>query len=503
MNTIAAALIGLISLAGGFLGGSFGTSSTYDSALWTPINKVRLGATNFPTSLDVLTNPGATDSVATISHSAQHSNANDAIEAVQAKLGISASTPSSGTVLYGNGSGSSIWSSGPSLTTLTTSGLGTFGGLISTASSTITGNLTITGNSTTTNATSTASFATTASSTNLYFTTANGGNLTSSGLGTFSNILANGSTTLQSFTFTNATGTNATTTRLVSTNATITNLTVSTCTGCGGSAITYGVTATTTINANEPVMITSTSTGYQHYTGGTDNHTAIGNTTNRQKVAQQISGTNHPIIGGIAHRVVKNGSPTDNLYYTIQTDSTGSPSGTILASGTTTGSALGTACSATSYATTTLARPARLTAGTSYWIVIERTGALHDTDRYTDCETSTDVNTDGRAFWFDGTWVDSTTNDIRLNVIAGGVVPAFGRILSGGGKIIGVATNSVSAGGTVTVSTHGPLSVFSGLLPYNRYYISNTLGAVSLTAGTVSWPIGWSTDTTTIVIDPD
>jgi hypothetical protein len=44
-------------------------------------------ATNFPTSIDSLTNPASTDSLDTPSHSTQHINSNDAIEAIQAKVG--------------------------------------------------------------------------------------------------------------------------------------------------------------------------------------------------------------------------------------------------------------------------------------------------------------------------------------------------------------------------------------------------------------------------------
>lgn len=43
--------------------------------------------TNFPTGLDTLTNPTATDEVAVVSHSSQHANANDAIEALEEKVG--------------------------------------------------------------------------------------------------------------------------------------------------------------------------------------------------------------------------------------------------------------------------------------------------------------------------------------------------------------------------------------------------------------------------------
>jgi phage-related tail protein len=48
-------------------------------------------ATNFPTSLDALTNPLSTDKLNNPSHSTQHANANDAIEALQAKVGVNSS----------------------------------------------------------------------------------------------------------------------------------------------------------------------------------------------------------------------------------------------------------------------------------------------------------------------------------------------------------------------------------------------------------------------------
>jgi len=49
-------------------------------------------ATTFPTSLDVLNNPQGTDSVQAVPHAAQHADANDAIEALQSKVGIDGST---------------------------------------------------------------------------------------------------------------------------------------------------------------------------------------------------------------------------------------------------------------------------------------------------------------------------------------------------------------------------------------------------------------------------
>ena len=48
-------------------------------------------STTFPTALDTLTNPTVNHTLATGLHSAQHANANDAIEALQAKVGIDGS----------------------------------------------------------------------------------------------------------------------------------------------------------------------------------------------------------------------------------------------------------------------------------------------------------------------------------------------------------------------------------------------------------------------------
>lgn len=49
-------------------------------------------STNFPVAKDQLTNPLSTSSTSTVSHSQQHANANDAIEALQTKVGVNNST---------------------------------------------------------------------------------------------------------------------------------------------------------------------------------------------------------------------------------------------------------------------------------------------------------------------------------------------------------------------------------------------------------------------------
>jgi len=69
-------------------------------------------ATSYPTSLDTLTNPSATDTTDSVDHAAQHSNANDAIEAIEAKLGTGSSDQAAATdkLLIGTGAGTSDWS---------------------------------------------------------------------------------------------------------------------------------------------------------------------------------------------------------------------------------------------------------------------------------------------------------------------------------------------------------------------------------------------------------
>lgn len=49
-------------------------------------------STNFPTSIDALSNPSWTDSQLTVNHANQHANANDAIEALETKLWIDGSS---------------------------------------------------------------------------------------------------------------------------------------------------------------------------------------------------------------------------------------------------------------------------------------------------------------------------------------------------------------------------------------------------------------------------
>lgn len=167
---IQAIILGIVFVLGGLGGINLIDSGTIQRSplLYDGINakeRLEFGATNFPTSLDSLTNPGATDSVATVSHSGQHSNANDAIEAIEAKLGIGASTPVTDSIFVGDGTGTSRFS------TFATSTRFSATNFYATGSSTLQNFTAV--NGTTTNATSTTFSTTKLVSTNATTTTLN------------------------------------------------------------------------------------------------------------------------------------------------------------------------------------------------------------------------------------------------------------------------------------------------------------------------------------------
>lgn len=87
-------------------------------------------STDYPGAIDTLTNPTTSNTLNNPSHSAQHANANDAIEAIETKVGTGASTATSGTVLRGTGAGTSEWAQVNPSTDLATLTSATLRGLL-------------------------------------------------------------------------------------------------------------------------------------------------------------------------------------------------------------------------------------------------------------------------------------------------------------------------------------------------------------------------------------
>lgn len=71
----------------------------------------------FPTALDTLTDPTSSNNLNTagVLHADQHADLNNIAEALEAKVGIGASTPVANSLFAGTGTGTSSWSTGPTV----------------------------------------------------------------------------------------------------------------------------------------------------------------------------------------------------------------------------------------------------------------------------------------------------------------------------------------------------------------------------------------------------
>lgn len=66
-------------------------------------------AITYPGTLDTLTNPVGTNTLDSPDHATQHANANDILEALEAKVGVGAGTPVANQVMVGSGNGTASW----------------------------------------------------------------------------------------------------------------------------------------------------------------------------------------------------------------------------------------------------------------------------------------------------------------------------------------------------------------------------------------------------------
>lgn len=109
---------------------------------------------------------------------------------------------------------------------------------------------------------------------------------------------------------------------------------------------------------------------------------------NIEKRAQKLVLATSKTFYGIAVPLYKTGSPTDNATMRIETDSAGSPSGTLAdanATASIAGSTLSTSAVTAPNNTFIFAAPVTLSAGT-YWFVMGRSGSLSDTNYYNTAE---------------------------------------------------------------------------------------------------------------------
>jgi hypothetical protein len=201
-------------------------------------------------------------------------------------------------------------------------------------------------------------------------------------------------------------------------------------------------------------------------------------------------------IASIRLQLAKVGTPSDNAFIEIQTDTAGSPSGTPVTNGTSgTQSGVGLSSTAATEVNLTFTIPPSLITNTTYWVVFKRSSTLDSTNYYV-----TGILNDGLEYgsfagktFVSGAWSTSSTN---------GNIP-FAQLYTSSGKsqslwltdsdstqfmprqFYGFCTTTGSAGATATIVKSGVLDGFSGLSIGSDYTTSSTPGNVTNSGGGV------------------
>lgn len=141
----------------------------------------------------------------------------------------------------------------------------------------------------------------------------------------------------------------------------------------------------------------------------------------------------------------KTGSPTDNVYLVLEADSSGLPSGTVLA--TSDSHALsGLAGSCTGSPVTFTFTSAAITNGNKYWLIAERDGGLDGTNYPSTCGDNTGVDGgNGLSAWTGGGWHTLWTRASRMTVYTSAGGGTGGNTPTGFDEIFGNATTTASS----------------------------------------------------------
>ena len=209
-------------------------------------------------------------------------------------------------------------------------------------------------------------------------------------------------------------------------------------------------------------------------------------------------------ISRIVIPLKKYGSPTDNFRVSIQANNAGAPSGTPLGSATVAGTALSTDFANKNFDFTAV----DLTAGTQYWVVLERDGSADSENCYiASFNTSATLSLGGLSgklhLKYGGSWEAGVYyHEILLQVVttAGMVYNASAHETSGYNQAIGFSVAAATRGGTVDLNVIG-MQTLSGLTIGSEYYLSDTFGNISVSAGTNSKKVGKAYTTTQLLIN--
>lgn len=237
------------------------------------------------------------------------------------------------------------------------------------------------------------------------------------------------------------------------------------------------------------------------------NNTAfnLGDLSANTQVAVKFIPKSAVSAGSIDFFIKKTGAPADNFTYEVQTDSSGAPSGTPVTNGTSNNLAGGSVTTNNKYTTLATSSDFSLTAGTTYWVVFKRSGAVDAANYYTIQGFNSAYGNFTGATYNGSAWSAATSKVayFELNLSSGSVTYTAWKTDSDIlplSDFIGFANATVSSGASLLTTIDGVSSQLSGLTTGAQYYPSSTAGGVATSRGTFGNIIGLALSSTQILI---
>lgn len=268
-------------------------------------------------------------------------------------------------------------------------------------------------------------------------------------------------------------------------------------------------TAGEALTANDAVIIAPTATEtYQITQTTTDNTRRLDVTTD--KVGQTFTTRKYDTqkILSFIFSMSKTGSP-GNITFDLHATSGGLPTGAALSSVTLTSASFS---GSLADITIDFSPDVSLSSNTMYAVVfygVSLTGANY----YSFADNFASVYSGGTAVWYNGSiWQTSNGrggNEEYFKVNMSEVPTTTGSVYQAEAdspytyyynNFIGFNQSTVAAAGTARIISSGIMAGFTGLTPGAIYYLSDTAGAISSSAGTNSVKIGRAVSTTELLI---
>lgn len=232
----------------------------------------------------------------------------------------------------------------------------------------------------------------------------------------------------------------------------------------------------------------------------------VGKVTTGNKMAISFTPQAAITLTSLKVYLKKQGSPTDNIVISIQSDSAGAPSGSAVTNGTGTGIAGSGLTTSFVLTTITLAGTVTLAANTKYWIVANRDSTTSDTNYFKmDGIPVAKIYAGYTGSKFDASsWTSGDLLYFQLIPVTGVSYSLFRADTDHANYhqrfFYGFVSDNGAIGVATSVTIEGVLAGFSGLTPHSIYYVQDTVGTIGLTTGTTETIVGRSVSATEILV---